>query len=116
MTVKQYITYDNVSNTDALLRILEAMATELDVITTLTNELKTDLSAHTHAVTTAVKTNYDAHTHTVSGTGTTVSGGDATINFASSTPSNAIASDSYTSGAGATISSTSVTDYIEKGL
>jgi len=49
----EYINLTNISDPQMLLKILEAQDREVDALRTLANELKADLSAHTHGGITA---------------------------------------------------------------
>jgi hypothetical protein len=49
----QYINLTTVQDPEMLMKVLEAMDREVDAIRTLVNELKTDLSEHTHGGVTA---------------------------------------------------------------
>lgn len=52
-TTMQYINLTTVQDPEMLMKVLEAMDREVDAIRTLANELKTDLSEHTHGGVTA---------------------------------------------------------------
>lgn len=125
---KEVINQYNVSNPEGLEKILNSVVKEIDLVRTLVNELKTDLTAHTHTVeahshgvTTTVsgilaelKTDFNAHTHDVGG----VTSSGISVTITEDVESDSITSgDSavITSGAGATISSTSITEYTTRG-
>ena len=125
---KEHINQYNLTNPAGLEMILNNVVKEMDLVRALVNELKTDLSAHTHSVeahthdvTTTVSgilaeivTDFNAHTHDVGGT--TSSG--LSVSLTTTVPSDSLTSadsTAITSGAGATISSTTVTEYTIKG-